>query len=124
MTGSKHKGYHADARYMATTEHINLYSHHPAEILGLCSASLCKGEEIRISRIGDSHDAEIIRLALVTDRNTRNYSPDTEKLSSGSAKCNIRAREVVHGRLRQHSIVFELRLAQWWAVTSNQNELG
>lgn len=51
-------------------------------------------------------------------------APDAEELAGGSAERDVRAGEVVHGRLREHGVVLKLRLAQGRAVSGNQDKLG
>ena len=50
--------------------------------------------------------------------------PNTEELSSSGTQRNVRARKVVHGRLREHSVVLDLGLAQRGRVTGDKDELG
>ena len=64
-----------------------------------------------------------VRNRLKTDLWT-NHVPNTEQLSCRSAEGDVGAGEVVHGRLGEHGIVLELRLAQWGAVTRDQHKLG
>ena len=50
--------------------------------------------------------------------------PYAEKLSGSSAKCDVRPREVVHGRFGEHGIILQLRLPERRAVASDQDELS
>lgn len=50
--------------------------------------------------------------------------PNAEELSRSSSKRNVRPIEMVDMRLREHSIVLNLRLAQGRAVASNEHKLG
>ena len=50
--------------------------------------------------------------------------PYAEKLSGSSAKCDVRPREVVHGRFGEHGIILQLRLPERRAVASNEDKLG
>ena len=50
--------------------------------------------------------------------------PNTEELSSGRTKCNVGTSEVMDRSLREHGVVFQLRLAERGAVAGNQDELG
>ena len=50
-------------------------------------------------------------------------SPNAEELSGGGAERDVGTREVVNGSLREHGVVLDLRLAEWWAVTGDEDEL-
>jgi len=72
----------------------------------LCPGDFGDAEEVTISGIGDGHDT------------------DTEKFSRSSAKGYIGSRKVVYGRLGQHGVVLDFRLAQWRAVSGDEDQLG
>ena len=48
--------------------------------------------------------------------------PNTEELSGGSTKSNVGTGKVVDGSLREHGVVLDLRLAEGWAVSSDQDQ--
>jgi hypothetical protein len=50
--------------------------------------------------------------------------PNTEKFTGGCAESDVRPSKMVNGRLRQHGVVLEFRLAEGWTVTSDQDKLG
>ncbi len=50
--------------------------------------------------------------------------PDTEELSCSSAEGDVRASEVVDGRLGEHGVVLELGLTERRAVAGNQDKLS
>ena len=49
--------------------------------------------------------------------------PNTEELSGSSSKSDVGASKVVDSGLGEHGVVLNLRLAQGWAVTRDQDEL-
>ena len=57
-------------------------------------------------------------------RHQRFDVPDAEELAGGGAKGDVRALEVVHGRLGQHGVVLELRLAEGRAVGGNEDKFS
>lgn len=59
-----------------------------------------------------------------SQNNNPENSPNSEEFTSSSTQRDVRARKVVHRRLREHGVVFQLRFAQWRAVTSDQHKLG
>jgi len=65
--------------------------------------ALCDAEQVTISGIGDSHNT------------------DAEKFSCSRAKSDIRSRKVMYGRLGQHGVVLDLRLAQWGTVSGDED---
>jgi hypothetical protein len=57
-------------------------------------------------------------------RLNKGYAPNTEKFSCSSAKSHISPRKVVYGRLGQHGVILDLRLAQRGAVPGDEDQLG
>ncbi len=57
-------------------------------------------------------------------RTQRQDVPDSEELSSSSAKGNVGTSKVMYLSLAQHGIVLQFALAKRRAVTSNEDELG
>ena len=62
-------------------------------------------DDIRINRINNTESAHSVIF------------------STGSPQINIVPVVVVNSNLRQHSIVLNLRLTQWWAIVGNDHQL-
>ena len=88
-----------------------------------CLVALREGEEIGVALVRDSHDTTA-SISIAAKIGKSNHVPNTEELSSSGTQRNVRARKVVHGRLREHSVVFNLGLAQRGRVPGDEDELG
>ena len=88
----------------------------------LCLVSLREGEEIGVALVRDGHDTKA-SISIAAKIGRSNHVPNTEELSGSGTERNVGTSKVVDGGLGQHCVVLELRLAEWRAVTRDQNEL-
>ena len=89
----------------------------------LCLVALREGKEIGVALVRDGHDTTA-SISIAEKIGQSDHVPNTEELSSSGTQRNVRARKVVHGRLREHSVVFNLGLAQRGRVPGDEDELG
>ena len=89
----------------------------------LCLVALREGKEIGVALVRDGHDTTA-SISIAEKIGQSDHVPNTEELSSGRTKCNVGTSEVMDRSLREHGVVFQLRLAERGAVAGNQDELG
>ncbi|KAI0272457.1 actin-domain-containing protein [Gloeopeniophorella convolvens] len=85
---------------------------------------LGNAEQVAVSSIGNGHDTTSCAISSNGHKDDKAYAPDAEEFAGGSAKSDVGAPKVVHGRLGKHGVVLDLRLAQRGAVAGDQHELG
>jgi hypothetical protein len=79
-----------------------------------------KRAEERTSTVRVLHKAS----AHQTSEGVLSHTPDSEQLARRCPHGHVVAGVEMHGRLREHGVVFKLGPSQWRTVGGNENELG